>query len=263
MFEKAKTLRTATPAAGKPAASKKPVDHVAGWEAVAALDAVSKAITSLVELRKQELKDGHLTDLLVERGLRTHAKPDSLHPVEGDGAGSAYLTKRSTASPLSPDEIEMIDSVTGCVAEFVETVEKQPSLLTINPDYLPGGELYNEVKMRRIEKLLEKEVPDFIVRTEGESKTVVSDNALNRMFQFDANAALTLLPLLANIAIRPVYTAGLEQAWAVIRPLIPEAEAALKTAPKTGKPVGPVAAKRVLAAQLKASLKKEQANGGH
>jgi hypothetical protein len=239
MFASAKkvALTPQSPAKGKPS---KPVDLIEGWEELCALDAVSKALAGLVVVKKEQIEAGPVTDLLVTRGLATGRKPESLSPVEGDGKGSAYIAKRSTRSPLSEEELELLTETVGeeAVPTYVQTVEDQPALLAVNPAY--AGD---EALLRKIDKALAgiKGIPeDFIVQTEAKQKTVVSDEAVNAMFKLSPEKLEAIFSLLAGISLRPVYAASLEKAWEAIRGLIPEAEAA--PPPKKGKaPPVPVA----------------------
>jgi len=225
MFSNAKTMALApAPAAkGKPT---KAVDPIVGWEELCALEAVSKALEGLVAIKKEAIKAGPVTDLLVTRGLALGRKPESLSPVEGDGKGSAYLAKRSTRSPLSEEELEFLSETVGAAAlpAYVETVEEAPALLAVNPAY--AGD---EALLRKIDKALSgvKGIPeDFIVQTEAKAKTVVAEAAVNEMFKLTPEKLDAVFAILAGISLRPVYGAGLEKAWEAIKPLIPEAEAA-------------------------------------
>jgi hypothetical protein len=224
MFASAKKVASAakSPAKGKP---NKPVDLIEGWEELCALDAVSKALSGLVTLKKQTIEEGPVTDLLVTRGLALGRKPESLNPVEGEGKGSAYIAKRSTRQPLSEEEIELLTETVGeaAVETYVETIEAQPALLAVNPAYAS-----DEALLRKIDKALAgiKGIPeDFIIQTEAVAKTVVSDAAVNEMFKLSPEKLDAVFALLAGISLRPVYGAGLEKAWEAIKPLIPEAEA--------------------------------------
>lgn len=239
MFSSAKKLAVTpkTTAKGKPS---KPVDLIEGWEELCALDAVSKALAGLVTVKKTAIEEGPVTDLLVTRGLAAGRKPESLSPVEGDGKGSAYIAKRSTRSPLSEEEIELLTETVGeeAVPAYVETVEDRPALLAVNPAYANDAAL-----LRKIDKALSgvKGIPeDFIVETEAVSKTVVSDAAVNEMFKLSPEKLDAIFAILAGISLRPVYGAGLEKAWEAIKPLIPEAEAAPPAPKRRGPPPTPV-----------------------
>jgi len=238
VFSKAKKVSVATePKAAKPV---KPVDMVEGWEELAALDATSKALASLVDLRKTTMRDG-LMPVFVERGLRTGDKPGSMSPVEGDARGSAYVSKRSTASALAQEEVVLIAEMTGAeveldddgvvlaVAGFVEVVETSPSLLAVNPVYANDAAL-----LAKIDKALAgiKGIPeDFIIQTAPVQKRVVSDAALGNLFRLGGEAVEALLPVLSVTALRPVFAGGLERAWEIIKPLIPSAVSAMEKAP--------------------------------
>ena len=252
MFSSAKKVAIApqAPTKGKPS---KPTDLIEGWEELCALDAVSKALAGLVTLKKQAIEEGPVTDLLVTRGLATGRKPESLSPVEGDGKGSAYIAKRSTRSPLSEEELELLSETVGeaNVGGYVETVEAQPAMLAVNPAY--AGD---EALLRKIDKALAgvKGIPeDFIQQYPAQSKTVFAEEAVNAMFKLSPEKLDAVFSLLAGISLRPVYGASLEKAWEAIKPLIPEAEAAPKPSRKA--PAAPVPVARS-SAQLREQFRK-------
>jgi hypothetical protein len=237
-------------------------ETVSGWEELAALDSAVKAMSSLLDLRKSEMKS-RLRETFIERGVQAGNKPDSMAIVEGDAKGSSYLTKRSDRSPLGSDDLKLIaetlgeDTVTrgedGAITGIngvAETLESQPSMVVLNPAYVNDQAL-----LKRIDKALEgvRGIPeDLIVQTPAEAKVVVSDTALATMFRSGEDAAQALLEVLGIVAVRPVYSAGLEKAWSIIKPLIPEAE--VESKPK--KKQAPGGGKVVLMRQLKASVNK-------
>lgn len=235
MFSNAKKVDVVKSAvkSGKPT---KTTDTYIGWEELAALDAASKALNALVELRKGSARET-LQTVFIERGIRKNDKPDSLSPIEGEAVGSAFVTKRTSLSVLAQDEIELIAECSGvAIAEdgsvpgYVDVVETLPSLLAVNPAYANDAEL-----LKKIDKALSgiKGIPtDFIIQTEVKSKCVVSDRALSNMFRLDPASINALFSVLAGISIRPVFSGTLEKAWSIIKPLIPEATTALETAPK-------------------------------
>lgn len=254
MFSSAKRVALA-PAKTAKGRVTKAVDEIEGWEELAALDAVSKALAGLVTIKKQAIEDGPVTDLLVTRGLALARKPESLSPVEGEAKGSAYIAKRSTNSPLKEEEIELLAETVGqeWLDRYVETMEAQPALLAVNPAY--AGD---EALLRRIDRALKsvKDIPeDFIIQTEPVAKTVVKDEAVNEMFRLSPEKLDAVFAVLAGISLRPVYGAGLEKAWEKIKALIPEAEALPKKSKAKAAPV-PVARNRAeLREQFRRSAK--------
>jgi hypothetical protein len=233
---------------------KPPTDFIPGWQQYAALVAASKALAALVEQRREMLIEQHVEPALIEQGLARGRKPDSLHPVEGDAKGSAYLTKKGTRSPLSEDDLLALNEIVHNVGDFTEVVEESPELLAVNAKHAQDQALLEKVDA--VLKRHMKDLPeDFIELRPAVSKTVVSETALDAMFKLDANAVEVLRPILATVALRPVYGASLEHAWDLIRELVPEAEEAEKSAPKNGARTSPKAAKGKLEAMLKASEK--------
>jgi hypothetical protein len=262
MFSNVKKI-SRTPPTAKTAAPSRPTDSVEGWEELAALDACAKALASLVDVRKEAMEAEVLQPALISRGMALHRKPDSLSPVEGDARGSAYIAKRSTRSVLSSDDVALIVEASGIeideegnVPGFTKRLEKQPAYLTINPDWMPGGALYDEAKLRKIERMLEREVPDFIVQVEPEAQIVVDDGAIDAMFKLPAEAIETIFAVVCGISMRPVFGAALEKAWEIIKPMIPEAVQALATSKSKKDGKGRSSSRgQSLSDQLRASLR--------
>jgi hypothetical protein len=233
MFANAKKVASvAAPAKGK---AVKITETLPGLEAVAALDACAKAIKGLLDLTKAEAKE-IATTRLIDAGLERHARPDTIHVEDGAFAsGRVTVVKRSTASPLSSDELEILATVLPVerdddnnivsVPGFAETLEKHPAMLAVNPAYAHDEEL-----LKRIDKALSgvKGIPeDFIVNVASESKIVVSDTATDAVFRLDAKKAEQVFPIIANVTLGTVFS-DISKAWEIVKPmLIPDAKAAV------------------------------------
>jgi hypothetical protein len=226
MFMNAKKV-TSVAAAPKSKAAAKAFDILPGLEEVAALDACAKAIKALLDLKKSELKEV-ATAQLIENGLKQHSRPDVVRFADGEFAtGRATITKRSSVSPLSTDELSMLTELLGAeLPDFVETVEKHPAMLAVNPAYANDESL-----LKRIDKALSgiKGVPeDFIVQIEAESKVVVSDTATDAVFRLDADVTEQVFPLIAGVSLGSVFS-NITKAWEIVKPLLlPDAKAEVK-----------------------------------
>jgi hypothetical protein len=247
MFANAKKLSATTPAA-KSKTPAKPVETIEGLAEVAALDACAKAIKGLLDLKKNELKNAAV-ERLVARGVQQQHKPDSLSLSEGPHAtGRVAITKRSTASPLSGDELELLAELVGeaerdedgaitAVPNFAETVEQVPAMLAVNPAYAS-----NEALLKKIDKALSgiKGIPeDFIVQTPAKAKVVVSETATNDVFRLAPESVEQVFGLVANTSLTPAFK-DIGAAWELVKPMLIPDTAALKAS---------------LKAALKASLK--------
>jgi hypothetical protein len=236
MFSNAKKVSSvASPAKGKIAA--KPVDTLPGLAEVAALDACLKAVKGLLDMKKAALKEV-AQEQLVANGLERHARPDVVHFVEGEFAnGKATVSRRSTASPLSADELEVLaemfdaerdeDGNIVSVPGFAETVEKHPAMLAVNPIYAN-----DEALLKRIDAALKnvKNVPeDFIVQVAADSKVVVSESATDEVFKLSPEKAAMVFPMVAGVTFSAVFK-SIEKAWEVVKPmLVPDAKASVKS----------------------------------
>jgi hypothetical protein len=173
------------------------IDILPGLEQVAALDACAKAIKGLLDLKKAEVKELAQSQL-IQAGLRQHSRPDTMHVAEGaDATGRATVVKRSTASVLSADELEILAELLNAerdddgnvigVPGFAELQVSHPEMLAVNPAYAS-----DEALLQRIDKALSgiKGIPeDFIIREAATSKMVVSDTATDAVFRLDAEVA--------------------------------------------------------------------------
>lgn len=227
MFSNAKKL----PVAGDPAKGKKPakpIDSIEGLAEVAALDACAKAIKGLLDLKKTALKAA-AAELLLARGMERHSKPDSLSLAEGPHAtGRVAITKRSTASPLSREELDLLAELVGeaernaegaivAVPGFAETSETVPAMLAVNPAYAS-----DEALLKRIDKALSgvKGIPeDFIVQTPAQSKVVVSETATDAVFRLAPEVVEAAFGLVANTSLTPAFK-DIHAAWDVVKPLL-------------------------------------------
>jgi hypothetical protein len=216
---------------GKVAA--KVTETIEGLEEVCALQACLKAIEGLLEVKKEALKE-LATERLLERGLARHAKPDSLSLAEGAASANAFVVKRSTRSPITAEEVEVLESLGA--ADLVEVIDEQPEMLAVNPAYA-----HDEALLKRIDKALSgvKGIPaDFVVQVPAVSKTVVTDAATDAVFKLPAEVAASVFAIVAGVNLRATH-GDMSAAWDIVRPMIAPDEVQVKT---------------MLRASLKASL---------
>lgn len=240
MFSTAKKV-AAAPQSAKAPKSTKVVETIDGLEEVAALEACAKAIKGLLDLKKDELKADAMQRLM-DRGLIRKSRPEGLSLAAGDDAtASLSIMKRSTRSPLAADELEIIAQAVGeaerdeegaitAIAGFAETLETMPAMLAVNPVYAQ-----DEVLLARIDKALAgiKGIPeDFILQIPAQSSVVVADTATDAVFRLKAEAAETVMPLIASLTMRAAFK-DIGRAWDVVKPLIAPSTEAVKTKLRT------------------------------
>jgi hypothetical protein len=227
MFTNAKKVASVAPAATKGKVAAKAVEPLFGLEDVAALDACAKAIKGLLDMRKSELKVS-ATENLIEKGLVRHSRPDTVHVSEGAFAsGRMTVVKRSTASPLSQDELEVLAELLPCerdednnitaIPGFAETLESVPAMLAVNPAYAHDEEL-----LKRIDKALSgvKGIPeDFIVSVASRAKVVVSETATDMVFSLPAKKAEQVFSIVANVTLGTVFN-DVAKAWDIVKTLL-------------------------------------------
>lgn len=231
MFANAKKVASVTaPTKGKVAS--KSLSTLSGLEEVAALDACAKAIKGLLDMKKAALKEVAQAQL-IEDGLQRHARPDVVHFADGeDATGKATVSRRSVASPLSSDELEVLaelfDAVRDdegnvtCIPDFAETCESSPEMLVVNPVYAS-----DEALLKRIDKALSgiKGIPeDFIVVQAAKAKVIVSETATDAVFKLDAEKAAQVFPMIAGVTFSAVHK-NIVRAWEIVKPiLVPDAK---------------------------------------
>ena len=195
MFGDAKTLKTASAKAKKPATPEIEID---GLEDVAALDAAIKSLTALKKAKEAGVKEGPMTAYFVSTGAAAKARPQNFRGTDGSATASCELRIRSSTSPLTDDEEGLMVAKGLPVEEVVEVA----ATYVINPAYLE-----DEVLLGKVEAALKKVsgIPqDFIMRQEGKSKKIVGEKALDELFANHSEAAIAdLLPLVGVLAIKP------------------------------------------------------------
>jgi hypothetical protein len=231
MFANAKKVAV-LPVAVKGKAPPKSTTTIEGLAEVAALDACMKAIKGLLDLKKEALKSSAI-EQLIETGIERHSKPDHLSLVEGEATGRVAITKRSTASPLSTDEVELLAEMVGDVVHdtdgnitavpgFAEILESIPASLQINPIYAS-----NEDLLKKIDKALSgvKGIPeDFVISVPASSKMVVSDSATDAVFRLPVEQVETVFGLIARVSLTPAFK-DIGKAWEIVKPLLTPGDA--------------------------------------
>lgn len=193
MFANAKTLKTAT----KSKKAEVETVKLAGLEQLGAIDAVMKALTALRATVEMDVKSG-MTAEFIKRGMAKQTRPENFKGEEGIATASCQLKKRSSTSPLSDSEIELLTEA----KISVETVDLVAETFVINPAYKD-----DQVLLGKIEKKLStiKDLPeDFIMKQAGVSRTIVGETALDEVFAFDsADMIAQFLPMVSSLAIKP------------------------------------------------------------
>jgi hypothetical protein len=259
-FLKPKVMAVA-PAKKGAAKPSRALDLVPGWAELCALDACAKALTGLLALKKTAVTAA-VEARLKERGLQRRGKPDTMSLAEGEAAGSAYLRRRDSRSPVTPDELLMLSEHLEAekdaegnpigIPGFTETIESTPELLAINPLYAS-----DELLLARVDKALSgiSGIPDdFVVQIPAQQKVVVSDVAWDSLFREPAGVVEQLFSILGAVTLRPVFK-DIEAAWNIVRPMLkdaPEEPKRQRSAPKG-------LSGDALTVALRASLDKEDA----
>ncbi len=230
MFKKATTIKTETPKAKK---SDKEQIVIKGLQDLALLSALIKKATAMQETIKSTVNAVGFEKFASMAGNST--RPSSFEGLDGVATASVEVRKRSTGSVLTDEEVKLLDEA-GIKAE---TKVISPHLFAINPAYAN-----NEVLLAKVEKAIEKIVPeDFIKQQEEVSRKVVSDTMLDDAFRNGASAEV--LAMLTTMAVKPKLTDKYD-----MRNLIADATAIMQP-----EAVGKVSVDKTLKVETKTKLR--------
>ena len=207
-FTNVKTVKPAT----KAKKAEKTRVEISGMHEYAALVAVMKSLEAVKASMEAEIKS-QMAEQFVVMGCERKARPENFRGYEGEGEASCELRVRSTTSPLSSDEQELL-------AKHkipTTTVESVVDTFVINPAYINDSALMGKVA----EKLnLVKDIPqDFIMKQEGVSKTVIGEGALDMLFKLAPETVESLLRTVGVLALKPRFE-NMENALDSIRHLV-------------------------------------------
>jgi hypothetical protein len=183
MFSTAKTIAPKATAAKK---VTKAQHEISGISDLALLHALIASATAMA--KSIETKGG--------------TRPSSFEGLDGVATCSVEMRKRGTNSALSDDEVKTLRKAG--IEPFSQVITQE--LFAINPKYAENSEL-----LGKVEKALGKIVPeDFIVKQEGVSKFVVSDEMLDTAFkQADTDAVLSIM---TTMALKPKLSEAYDMA---------------------------------------------------
>lgn len=196
MFAKAKEVET--PKKTKAAAKAKRTVEVSSVDEFAQLDALIKSLSTLRDTIKEEVKDAVFADAIKE-GIARKMAPEGFNAVEGQSTVGVSFKKRSTASKLTEAEVELLDQ--HGISHTKKIVQQEQ--FVINSKHAGNQELLEAVS-EAMEKV--KDFPeDFIMLQPEASTDVVSENALNEIFQADktADVVTKLAKVVGLVALKP------------------------------------------------------------
>jgi len=219
IFDKAKKVEA------KPAAAKKTKQEIAiaGIQSLAEIKAMMQNLEAVAKTLEGEVKEAGFAKFLE---METNIRPESFKGVDGMATWSVEMRKRSTASALNADEVELLEKMG--LKPFTQVVTTE--MFGINPIYAANEELMNKVS-----KALEKIVPeDFIVLQAGVTKQVVDDALCDAAFKMPAGEdRATALRMVTTMALKPKLNADYPMealASNVSKYLVPEVKEEAKVA---------------------------------
>lgn len=166
-----------------------------GLEEYAALEAAMKALKGHQTSFKSKLLV-EMGDRFCKDGCKLSQKPESFDAVDGAASGNMQFRIRSSASPLSEEEQEIL---TDNDIPFGDNTKIEETFI-INPAYAADMDLLAKVEAA-LSKV--KGLPaDFIQKQEGHATKIITDESLSAVFKKPVHEAAILLPLVSTLAIK-------------------------------------------------------------
>ncbi len=202
IFDKAKKIEAPEAAKGKKDDKEK--IHVDGLSKLAVVDAVVKAFTALQSTLDESVKD-EMANTFIGIATQTKKRPENFRGIDGAAvSASCEMRKRSSASPLSEDEVTMLKQF----GVPIEEITVREDAYVINPVYFSDSEMLEKVS-KALEKV--KGLPeDFILRQEKVTKKVVSDATIDVVFE--KGLGRSLMNMVTTLAVKPVFKGSLKEA---------------------------------------------------
>ncbi len=164
-----------------------------GVHDLAVVSALIKNLKAVEATLQADVKSLMRTEFTAE-GNRTKKRPDSYRGVDGDSKATLMLSKRSTASPLTDEEVE---AFTADKVPFEKVVAVEERFI-VNPKYFADQEL-----LEKASKALTKAgiAEDFVMLQAEQSKYIVSEDTVDFVF---ANGLIEkYLGMTTTLGIKP------------------------------------------------------------
>lgn len=186
----------------KTSKKEKRVVSVDGLEELALIDA---ALTTLESYRKT--LETNVKELVAEEFVRAsmdlNGRPENFVGEEGVATASCELRKRSSRSPLSAEEVEMLESF----AIPYDTNVSVEGTYRINPKYATNKALLNKLSAA----LVKSGAPDDLFEYQEQVETkIVSDATMEQVFRKDEETVRTLFSVVGVLALKPKFEGAFE-----------------------------------------------------
>lgn len=177
----------------KPAKSKKDDKtevRIAGLEDYAIICDLVKNLTTIKETVGETVKN-EMRKIFAS----SKTKPENFRGIDGKASASCEMRKRSSTSPLTPEEVELL-SRNSIPFDTVAVTEER---YVINPAYMNDQKLLEKIS-EALSKV--KGLPDdFIMLQKGTEKSIVSDRTIEKVFE--CGLGESLIDTVAVLAIKP------------------------------------------------------------
>ncbi len=187
VFATAKVIEPKAPKAKK---DDKIEHQIKGLEDYAIVSNLVKNLTTIQKTLGESVK-------IEMRKIFTKGKsrPDNFRGIDGKAKASCEMRKRSSASPLTDDEVADLERHN----LPYDTLEADPERFVINPEYMQDQDLLEKVSaaLSKVKGLPE----DFIMLQKGSVKRVVSDQTIVKIFE--CGLAESFIDTVGVLAIKP------------------------------------------------------------
>jgi hypothetical protein len=196
---------------GKKKTEKPGVEMGTAIQKVAAIDFLMKALKGTRETYEGMAKD-EMFDRFLEDGMKAEHRPENFRGVNGKGEASCEMRQRSSASPLS---VEEVDALTEAGIEVTKVVTQEEAF-QFNPEVLKNPELRAQISAA-FAKINFGDIQP-IVRIEPKEEYVASPEAIEKVFNSikDSKLARKLTSMLTTLAIKSKWNGSKQEAYALL-----------------------------------------------
>lgn len=165
---------------------------------LAAVDSLIKKLTAVKETLSADVKS-QMSIEFIRMGSEKKDRPKNFEGSDkGLATASCQLRARSSASPLTETEVDLLNGA----GLPVETIETTVEAFIINPAYTN-----DQVVLGKVERALKKIAglpEDFIMKQDGVSKSIVGANAIEMLFETgDTKKIAAFLPYVSTLSVTP------------------------------------------------------------
>lgn len=210
LFATAKTVEKKTVAAKK---KEKLEVQMTDLDALSAIVALEKALKGMSAALMSSVK-GQMLTKYVELGVDLGAKPDSFRGVAEKSSASCELRKRSTRSPLTEDEVKVLDTYD------IPYTKTEADVFYFNPKVLDSESAMAKISaaLAGVDLTADIGANEGVILHKANNAMSITDESVTKAFQVKSEKILEiLLPIVGTLAVKPKLTVNdLQNAFAIL-----------------------------------------------